>query len=105
MLLKPAASPKKELLLLVVFLPALNPKNEFELPVVLAKPALCPKNAFALPVALLAPASFPANKLFVPALLKMRCPPRLNCVAASKTFAVPVPPMLKLVEDCWLVPF
>ena len=52
-----------------------------------------------VPVVFAAPVFTPAKRLFVPAVLKIRLPPRLNCVAASKMFAVPVPPLLKFVQD------
>src|SRR5205085_10601243 len=94
----PASIPKKELLPPVVLLkPANAPKNELRMPAALALPALAPKKELPSPV-LFAPAPTPANRLFDPAL-NTREPPRLNCVWASKMFAVPVPPLLKFVQD------
>src|SRR6266478_1653755 len=118
----PASTPKKELLLPAVFrapdetpknelpmpvvfwLPASSPKNELESPVVLLNPACKPKKEFAAPV-LCVPAFNPTKRLPKVPCASTRKPPRLNWVAASKTFAVPLPLMLKLLDDCWLVAF
>src|SRR5882672_1376828 len=114
----PAPDPKKELEMPTpredtpkLFKPALKPKKVLSLPDALACPAWKPKKEFLLPDVFAWPLPTPAKRLLVPALLRMRSPPMLNCEVAFKTFpdsvppAVPLPAILKLVPDCWVVAF
>src|SRR5690242_3031425 len=70
-----------------------------------------------MPVVFELPAPTPANKFSDPALLKMRWPPRLYCIAALTVFIdnvpltirlppiTPSPEILKLLDGCVLVVF
>src|SRR6266568_2769446 len=82
-------------MLVVVNLPALGPKNELLLPMVLDKPALTPKKALLMPVVLFWPAPPPAKRLFSPAMLKTRLPPMLYWVLLM--------PPLTSSNDCGLL--
>ena len=79
-------------------MPAANPKNELKIPLVFFRPAAPPTNVFECPV-VTAPAENPRNvlKLEEESIL---LPPMLYCVAALNISAVPVPEMLKLLDAC-----
>src|SRR5262245_38153074 len=103
---KPDSEPKNELLLPVLAFPASLPKKELFDPVLVVSPAAYPKNELPPPTPLAAPALIPAKTLEEKSeTVKARTPPIFNCVAALKTFAVPVPLMLKLLLACGDVVF
>src|SRR4029078_5801348 len=102
----PAKLPNKELFEAVVFdRPAPLPKNELKRPVVWVWRAFFPKRALLVPVVLLDPLFTPTKVLLKPATLSTRAPPMLYCVVALKTFALPLPLILKLLVVCALVEF
>src|SRR5262249_50937889 len=79
--------------------PALEPKKLLRRPVVLLWPAPAPIKVLLLPV-FEVPALTPAKRFDVPALLKMRWPPRLYCVAALSMLAVSAPAVLNPPGTC-----